>query len=192
MSCSVNVLTTIKDYRPEDFQGEEKRFVTVKELKEALESNIFDDYSGVIDYFKGYMPDLSCDSDDFILGCERPDYLKAYVKNWNLKICGQCANQLSFLENVMVKEGYSSLSAFIMGHVDEIGQFKGVDYPASIYELRRALDTLDNHFSYDGATDIVYIADGDMVYNQIYMPKELLQDICRHPEKYMLINLVYE
>ena len=73
MGCSMKILTGIGTYEPEDFQDEDDRKDTIADLKEELESELLSEYSGEIGYFKEYFPDLEADSQELILGCERPD-----------------------------------------------------------------------------------------------------------------------
>ena len=72
MGCSMKILMGIGTYEPEDFQGENDRKDTIADLKEALESELLSEYSGEIEYFKEYFPDLGADSQELILGCDRP------------------------------------------------------------------------------------------------------------------------
>ena len=147
MSCNIEVLTTIGEYEPSDFKdaGEKRRIVM--ELKEALTDSLRDSYQGQIDYFKEFEPDMSETSTDLILGCERPDELKKIATNWNAEIKEQCAKQFEYLEMEMKKRGYESLSSFIREAADENNHLS-VQYPASLYELRKALGAFDDHYSY--------------------------------------------
>lgn len=94
MGCSMKILTGIGTYEPEDFQDEDDRKDTIADLKEELESELLSEYSGEIGYFKEYFPDLEADSQELILGCERPDELRAVVKAWNADIRENCAREL--------------------------------------------------------------------------------------------------
>ena len=110
MGCSMKILTGIGTYEPEDFKGENNRKDAVADLKEALESELLSEYSGEIEYFKEYFPDLEVDSQELILGCERPDELRAVVKAWNADIRENCVRELENIEAEMRRHGYDSLS----------------------------------------------------------------------------------
>ena len=101
MGCSMKILTGIGTYEPEDFKGENNRKDAVADLKEALESELLSEYSGEIEYFKEYFPDLEVDSQELILGCERPDELRAVVKAWNADIRENCVRELENIEAEM-------------------------------------------------------------------------------------------
>lgn len=199
MGCSMRVLTTIGTYEPEDFKEENDRRDAVLNLKEALESELLSEYSGEIEYFKEYFPDLGVDSQELILGCERPDELQEVVKAWNAEIRENCARELENIEVEMRKHGYDSLSQFIRHYreADQFGETIDLKYPASVYNLRKALDAFDNHFSYGDGRKLVHV-DRTLENGQycnahrVLIPKDLEKDIVEHPEFYVLIELVYD
>ena len=199
MGCTARVLTTISSYTPEDFKDENSRRDAVADLKEALEGELLSEYSGEIEYFKEYSPDLETDSQELILGCERPDELQAAVTAWNSEIREDCARELENIEVEMHKHGYDSLSQFIHHYreTDQYGEIANLKYPASIYSLRKALDAFDNHFSYGDGRKLVHVdhtLENGQYYNAhcVLIPEEVKKDILEHPEYYMIIELVYD
>ena len=199
MGCIVKVLTTIGSYEPEDFKNEDSRKDAVANLKEALESELLSEYSGEIEYFKEYSPDLEMDSQELILGYERPTELLAAVTAWNSEIREDCAREFENIEVEVHKHGYDSLSQFIRHYheTDQYGEMADLKYPASVYSLRKALDAFDNHFSYGDGRKLVHV-DRTLENGQycnahcVLIPEELKKDILEHPEYYMMIELVYD
>lgn len=199
MGCSMKILTGIGTYEPEDFKNENGRKDAVADLKEALESELLSEYSGEIECFKEYFPDLGMDSQELILGCERPDELRAVVKAWNADIRENCARALENIEAEMHRHGYASLSQMIHHYrkMDQFGKMVDLRYPASVYSLRKALDAFDNHFSYGDGRRLVHV--DHTLYDGRYcnahcvlIPEELEKDVLEHPESYLLIELVYD
>lgn len=199
MGCSMRVLTTIGTYEAEDFKEANDRREAVANLKEALESELLSEYSGEIEYFKEYFPDLGVDSQELILGCERPDELLEAVKAWNSEIRENCAREFENVESEMRKRGYDSFSQFVRHYrkTDQYGEMADLKYPASVYNLRKALDAFDNHFSYGDGRKLVH-ADRTLENGQycnahcVLITEELKKDILEHPEYYMIIELVYD
>ena len=199
MACTVKVLTTIDLYEPEDFKDENSRRDAVANLKEALEGELLGEYSGEISYFKECFPDLGMDSQGLILGCERPDELLAAVTAWNSEICEDCARELENIEVEMRRHGYDSLSQFVRHYreVNQFGEMIDLKYPASVYNLRKALDAFDNHFSYGDGRKLVHV-DRTLENGQycnahcVLVSEGLKKDILEHPEFYMLVELVYD
>ena len=199
MGCSMKILTGIGTYEPEDFQDEDDRKDTIADLKEELESELLSEYSGEIGYFKEYFPDLEADSQELILGCERPDELRAVVQAWNADIRENCARELENIEVEMRRHGYDSLSQMIRNYreMDQFGAMVDLKYPASVYNLRKALDAFDNHFSYGNGRKLVHVDhtlyDGQYCNAHcVLIPEELEKDVLEHPESYLLIELVYD
>ena len=150
-------------------------------------------------YFKEYVPDLEADSQELILGCERPDELRAAVKAWNADIRENCVRELENIEAEMRRHGYDSLSQMIRNYrkMDQFGEMVDLRYPASVYNLRKALDAFDNHFSYGDGRRLVHVdhtlSDGRYCNAHcVLIPEELEKDVLEHPESYLLIELVYD
>ncbi len=47
---------------------------------------------------KEYSPDMSPDSEEVVIGCERPEEMREIAKNWNKQIVERCAEQFQSLE----------------------------------------------------------------------------------------------
>lgn len=196
MGCSVKVLTTIGNYEPNNFANPDIREKTIKSFQDDLESSISDSYPSAIDCFKTWDPDPSIDSDEFILGYERPAEICEFVKNWNKNVVDQCAKEFAKLEAEATKAGKKSISSLLGNLIDENGDIKELNY--SLYTLRKCLAPLDDVFVYDSYGDLIYIdswkgANGEYVscYGTI-MTSNVRDYIIQHPEEFVIIELVYE
>lgn len=99
----------------------------------------------------------------------------------------------------MRRHGYDSLSQMIRNYrkMDQFGEMVDLRYPASVYNLRKALDAFDNHFSYGDGRKLVHVDhtlhDGRYCNAHcVLIPEELEKDVLEHPESYLLIELVYD
>ena len=76
-------------------QTPENRVKLAERLRNKMEYDLMEDYKGHIDYIKEYVPDVSQDSDSFILGTEFPERIKTCVQNWNVENAKQCIRKNS-------------------------------------------------------------------------------------------------
>ena len=84
--------------------------------------------------------------------------------------------------------GFSDVANLFLNHADpESGAPKELTYPASLYELRKAICALDDHFTY-GQSKLVY----DENYSGTIIYPELYKKIMAHPEDFGVIDLVYD
>lgn len=211
MSCSIMVLTNltedengndiIKQEECEAFrvrmQDPKKRVRLVEHLRNKLEYDLMEDYKEHIDYIKEYIPDISRDSDEFILGMEFPERIRTCVQNWNAENARQCICKFKNLEQQAEKEGFETLSQFLTTKIGKTGTFEGIHYPASLYELRKALDAVDGIFSYDSPSSLAYFTYKDengmecSCYG-VTMEEKAMNFVFTHPEQYALIEIVYD
>lgn len=211
MSCSIMVLTNlsedengndiIKQEEREAFrvrmQDPQYRVKLAERLRNKLEYDLMEDYKGHIDYIKGYVPDVSQDSDSFILGMEFPERIKTCVQNWNADNAKHCICRFQNLEQQAQKEGFETLSQFLTAKISKTGTFEGIHYPASLYELRKALDAADGIFSYDSPSSLAYFTYEDedgMEFSccGVTMEEKAMDFVLTHPEQYVLIEIVYD
>ena len=211
MGCSIMVLTNlledengndiIKQEEYEAFrvrmQEPKNRVKLAERLRNNLEYDLMEDYKGHIDYIKEYVPDVSQDSDSFILGMEFPEHIKTCVQNWNTENARQCICKLKNLEQQAEQEGFKTLSQFLTAKIGKTGTFEGIHYPASLYELRKALDAADGIFSYDSPSSLAYFTyeDEDGMEHSCYgvtMEEKAMDFVLTHPERYALIEIVYD
>ena len=157
MSCSMMVLKNVTEdelMEPEDYeifrtrlQTADVRVAFAKSMRNDLEYDLMESYKGSIEYIKEYIPDVSLDSDTMILGIERPEKLREYVRNWNITNTNSCIRQFEYLEQLAEKEGIHTLSQFLASKIDENGVLEDIPYPASLYMLRKTLDAANGIFT---------------------------------------------
>lgn len=124
---------------------------------------------------------------EHIFGSVDPEKLKEQVKNWNISLCKTLSYHLKKIEDFAAKEGYEKLSDFAEKYVDEVNIPKDMPYPASWYNLRKALCDYDDHFSY-GNDMIVFLPDE----KGTRLSKESYEKVMTHPEEYAIMELCYD
>ena len=105
-------------------QAPENRVKLAERLRNKMEYDLMEDYKGHIDYIKEYIPDVSQDSDSFILGTEFPERIKTCVQNWNVENAKQCIRKFQNLEQQAEKEGFETLSQFLTAKISKTGTFE--------------------------------------------------------------------
>lgn len=199
MACTIKVLTTLGDFAADDLKDEGSRQNTIKSIQCRLENALLSEYSTAIEYFKDYTPDMSQDSEDVVVGCERPEKMREIVKNWNKNIVDRCADAFQNLEKATSDKGYGSISEYIRSLLnEENGYIDSIPYPASLYELRKCLAPMDDTMVYDTYGDLVYI---DAIWTSPshhtccvgpVMDRDVREYIVDHPEEFILIELLYD
>lgn len=211
MSCSMMVLKNVTEdeygaalMEPEDYeifrarlQTADVRVAFAKSMRNDLEYDLMESYKGSIEYLKEYIPDVSLDSDTMILGIERPEKLREYVRNWNITNTNSCIRQFEYLEQLAEKEGIHTLSQFLASKIDENGVLEDIPYPASLYMLRKTLDAANGIFTYDSPSDLAWVTYKDengveQVCHSVIIDEEAKDFILEHPEQYALIEIVYD
>ena len=178
-------------------QAPENRVKLAERLRNKMEYDLMEDYKGHIDYIKEYIPDVSQDSDSFILGTEFPERIKTCVQNWNVENAKQCIRKFQNLEQQAEKEGFETLSQFLTAKISKTGTFEEIHYPASLYELRKALDAAGGIFSYGSLSNLAYFTYEDengieWPCHGVTMEEKAMDFVLAHPERYALIEIVYD
>lgn len=200
MACTIKVLTTLGDFAADDLTNEESRKNAIKSIQQRLENELMDAYSSnAISYFKEYSPDMSPDSEEVVIGCERPEEMREIAKNWNKQIVERCAEQFQILEKAASDKGYGSISEYMRSLVnEENGYIDDIPYPASLYVLRKCLAPMDDVMVYDSYGDLVHI--DDLWTSQTHhtccvgpvIDRDVREYIVDHPEEFILIELLYD
>lgn len=210
MSCSIMVLKNVTEDEhgaalvgPEDYETFRTRLQTTgvrvalaENMRNGLEYDLMENYKGSIEYIKEYIPDVSLDSDTLILGVERPDKLREYVRNWNITTTNRCIKQFEYLEQLAEKEGIHTLSQFLASKIDENGVLENIPYPASLYMLQKTLEAANGTFTYDSSSSLAWVTYQDengveQVCHSMIIDEEAKDFILEHPEQYALIEIVY-
>ena len=212
MSCSTMLLTNLKDENSDEvcdyegfrayMQNENNREKFVEHLRDSMAYDLTQDFDGQIDYLKSYIPDVSLDSNECIIGAESPERIKSYVRNWNLENTRHCIQQFKNFEQAAEKEGFHTLSDFLSSKIGKNGIFGDnvhypFHYPASLYSLRKALDVVDGVFTYDSPSNLAYFTyeDDNGVEKSCYgvtMEEDAINAVLAHPERYILMEIVYD
>lgn len=160
MSCCVNVLVNAIELGNDvsekameivrrNIQNEYERKEFAEELRSRVAEWMEDYYHGAVEYVKDYLPNVAPESNEFILGIERPDKIKEIVENWNSRNSKNVIREIENFEKEMKKGGFSSLSDYLKSKINPTsGCFSGIPYPASFYGLRKALGAADDMFTY--------------------------------------------
>lgn len=211
MSCCVNVLVNtfelinvdnisdeyVNTFR-KDMENEYEREVFAKDLRDRVAEWMEEDYKGAVEYVKEYIPNIAPDSDEFILGVERPEKIREIAANWNMRNSNHVIREIENFEGEMRKNGFNSLSDFLKSKIEpNSGLFSGIKYPASFYSLRKVLDAADDMFTYDSPSDLLFVEYKDKEGRErgtygVTMDEDTKAEILAHPERYVLINICYD
>ncbi len=210
MSCSMMVLKNVTEdehgtelMEPEDYeifraklQTAGVRVALAENMRNDLECDLMESYKGSIEYIKEYIPDVSLDSDTLILGIERPEKLREYVRNWNITTTNRCIRQFEYLEQLAEKEGIHTLSQFLASKIDDNGVLEDIPYPASLHMLQKTLNAANGTFTYDSSSSLAWVTYEDengveQVCHSVIIDEEAKDFILEHPEQYALIEIVY-
>ena len=198
MACTIKVLTTLGDFAADDLINEESRKNVIKSIQQRLENDLQDSYSNDIGYFREYTPNMFPDSEEGVIGCERPDEMREIAKNWNKHIVDRCADAFRNLEKAASDKGYGSISEYMRSLLNkENGYIDDIPYPASLYVLRKCLAPMDDTMVYDSYGDLVHI--DDLWTSPSHhtccvgpvMDRDVREYIVAHPEEFILIKLLY-
>lgn len=210
MSCCVNVLVNAIEVGNDvskktmeivrrNIQCEPERKVFAEELRSRVAEWMEDYYHGEVEYVKDYLPNVAPDSDEFILGIERPDKIKEIAENWNLRNSNNVIREIENFEKEMQKNGFSSLSEYLMTKINPAsGTFSGIPYPSSFYQLRKALDAADDMFTYDSPANLLFVEYEDEKDGRtrgtygVTLDESAKAEVLAHPERYALINICYD
>lgn len=209
MSCCVNVLVNAIELGNDvsekameivrrNIQNEYERKEFAEQLRSRVAEWMEDYYHGEVEYVKDYLPNVAPESDEFILGVERPNKIKEIVKNWNFRNSKNVIREIENFEKEVQKNGFTSLSDYLKSKINPAsGCFSGIPYPASFYGLRKALDTADDMFTYDSPADLLFVEYEDKEGKEMGTYGVTLDGAARaavlaHPERYALINICYD
>ena len=211
MSCCVNVLVNtfelinvgnisdeyVNTFR-KDMENEYEREVFAKDLRDRVAEWMEYDYKEAVEYVKEYIPNIAPDSDELILGVERPEKIREIAANWNMQNSNHVIREIENFEGEMRKNGFNSLSDFLKSKIEpNSGLFSGIKYPASFYSLRKALDAADDMFTYGSPSDLLFVEYEDEEGRErstygVTMDEDTKAEILAHPERYVLINICYD
>lgn len=210
MACSVKVLVSIEDVANRALESEKDfeafrndlkdpdvRRNIAAELRDSLEYDLPEDYRGAIEYVKDWLPDTALDSDEMIFGAERPDEIRKLVTDWNR---GNTNLVIRIIQNMeqYAKENDLTLSEFLHSKVRSDGSFGDFYYNGtSLYVLRKALDAADGVFTYDSPSNLARFSYFDDKGREEYaygvaLPDDAVKYVKAHPERYALIEVVYD
>lgn len=194
MGCIVRVLFDITDEALKNTKAMSvaEREQTIYSQLESLKEDIAGYYYHQIDYFKSFCPDTSMDSDEFILGSERPDNLKQCINDWNSEIFENLRREMANLEKASKDHGFERFSELVAAAKDESMLLKcgllDLKYPASIYTTRKAMDAADDMFTYGG--NVMVFVDG---FGQgTLVSDNIRKEVEEHPERFAITELAYD
>ncbi len=147
---------------------------------------------GTIGYFKdNYMTfDEAQSRKGYGFGVTKPDEIREEILSWNRTQSMRLINLLGAFDTETEKRGFTGLRGMFSSLMDKNGRIatEQFAYPASIYELRKALDAVDNVFTY-GQEMLFY---DDSVGVSTYIPVKTMEHAKEHPENFLIFEVYYD
>lgn len=206
MACSLKVLVNIKKELEDNFTPEEILSLRTPEgrkqhhdvLEKIYNNNCQDIISkgdfdgslyGTVKYFKDYyMPfDKAEDSDGYGFGATKPDQIQEDILSWNRRNSMECVRLLGEFEKLAAEQGFQTLSEMFMAQIGKDGRISedAFRYPASVYELRKALDCVDGMFTYG---HYFLVSDG----TRPYVTSDMMAHAAERPEDFLILQVYYD
>lgn len=209
MSCGLKVLTNVKEELEERFTEEEIALLRTKEgrkvyqdvLKEIYDGKCQDVTSkgdpdgslyGDVGYFKDYHMSFeeAEDLDGYGFGATKPEQIREEILSWNRRNSMECIRLLGEFEKLAAEHGFRTVSEMFTAQIGEDGRINETffRYPASIYELQKALDCVGGTFTYG---QYVLVVD-DTYGTRPYVAGEVMAHAAEHPEDFLILGVYYD
>lgn len=197
MSLLVKVLTNMeKDVDLNDLRDEAQRYTFATGLQTSLSNSLTDEYRGQIDYIKDQSNiDLGVDSDELIIGAEQPEKIRKIVESWNRRNADLCIKRIKLMEDAAAAEGFQTISDYLSSKITAEGKIGNLPYPATLYQLRKAMDAADDVFTYDSSSYLAYFYYGDAEEYScrgVTLDEAAKEYVLLHPEKFVMIEVLYD
>lgn len=164
--------------------GKEEFFCRIYRCaKKELESCLGDEVYVVLDFD-------SCGTETRIAGFLNPEPLKEDAQRWNQILLASLCENLNKLEQLMQQWGLNSLSELFI-ELEQGRCENGFAYETIRYELWESMCNLDNHFSYTSYKAVLEQTDCGYEHT-IKIPDSTLENVLKHPEAYVLLDVCYE
>ena len=101
-----------------------------------------------------------------------------------------CIRLLGEFEKLAAKHGFRTVSEMFTAQIGEDGRINEdmFRYPASVYELRKALDCVDGTFTY-GQDFLVF---DDAYDTHPYVTGDVMAHAEEHPEDFLILEVYYD
>lgn len=153
----------------------------------GVEKAFYKAFKGDINIIKENLPgdimkEYSRGEEAYIVGTKKPEAILQEEETWNKRLEEDVVQNFKKLENSAAENGFEKLSDY----------FKNLFYterrtPYS-WCLWSSMRNMDDIFGY-GAEYAVCDRDDNWT---VMMPKDVLEDVRRHPEQYAIVKLVYD
>lgn len=213
MACGLTVLVNISEeltnrFTPEEIsslktpEGKEKHKETLKEIYHNACGHVISegDYDGALQGVVAYFRDKAMsfedaeDEEGYGFGATRPDEIRKKILSWNRDQSMHVIRLLEAFEAQAEQKGIAKLSELFASSMTGDGriQWEMFPYPASLYELRKALDAADNVFTY-GQDKLVY-SESEGLSSDIspYAPSHVINRAKEHPEDFLILEVYYD
>lgn len=209
MACSLKVLINIRVELEKRLiheneinslktpEGKEKHKEVLREIYDrACEEIIMEGgpdgiLRGKVDYIKDKALSFEDaeESEGRGFGATKPEEIRSAILSWNHNQSRHLIRLLENFEELADKRRFRKLSELFAASMRKTGhiptdQFR---YPASIYELRKALDAVDNVFTY-GQNKIFY----DGYTARPYVPTDVIYEAREYPENFLILEVYYD
>ena len=210
MACSLRVLVNVSCEMKAVLTDEEIQCLKVEEGKKKYKESLREIYdiackqimsesgpdgvlSHVVDYIKDYAMDFE-DAEErkgYGFGATKPEEIREEILSWNQKQSMNFIRLLGEFEKIAEQKGFQKLTELFTSSMEENGQIPEMQfrYPASINELRKALDAIDNVFTY--GQDMIFYSE-DCGVAKPYIPADVISAAMERPEDYLILEVYYD
>lgn len=208
MACSLKVLVDIKRELEERLTQKEISSLKTSERKEKHKEILREIYNDacrwiaseaepegslyhVVDHIKDEPMSFedAQDSEGYGFGAVKPVEIRDAILLWNLAQSQRLIWLIRNFEKLAEEHGFQKLSELFAANIAEDGRIPEgrFQYPASIYELRKALDTVDGAFTYG---QYMGFCDEDSV--KPYVPRNMMDAAKEHPGDFLILEVYYD
>lgn len=209
MACGLKVLINVKEDLEERFTKEEIVSLRTQEGREEYQEELREIYDrkcrdvtskgdpdgslyGAVGYFKDHhMPfEEAEDLDGYGFGATKTEQIREEILSWNRRNSMECIRLLGEFEKLAAKRGFRTVSEMFTAQIGEDGRINETifRYPASIYELRKALDCVSNTFTYGQ----YFLVVDDTYGTRPYVAGEVMAHAAEHPEDFLILGVYYD
>ena len=133
-----------------------------------------------------------------ILGTDNPLGIRNVIATWNKTNATNLILELQKFEYAAGEKNFTSVSEYLTSLVQPDGSIGDVSYPASLADLKTALDAVCNVFTYGSksmiALDVNYkrTSTRTLTASGVYLSSDVIRYVSAHPEEFMIVVFDYE
>ena len=160
-------------------------FTYFGDYEETLSARFYGVKKAFCEAFKGdisIIKEYSFGEETFILGEKKTEVILFEAEKWNKRLEEDVVQNFKKLENSAAENGFEKLSDYFKN------LFHTEQRTPDSWHLWSSMRNIDDIFGY-GTEYAVHDKDDNWT---VIMPKDVLEDVKRHPEQYAIVKLIYD